>query len=322
MDATSFGLKFRPFATGPDLAGYFAAPAHEEAISHVVAALEADEPYVAIVADPGLGKTLAGHLVVNRLNDPVTAFLTNCHCEKRSELLQAILYDFGLPYAGRGEQELRLSLTDFAYQQLSEGRRTLVVIDEAHLLKADLLEEVRLLGNLESPRGRAIQVLLLGLPSLIVTLNAPTLTSLSQRLATRVHLEAFGLKESAEYIAFQINRAGGRTSDLFTDEAIEELAKGCRGIPRLLNQASASALALTRVAELEIVDIEVAMEAVAGLPHAGPVAPEVPPQIFDEEESHDKVKIDRVIDSIADHDWPVGPITGPQRYVFTPVTTN
>jgi len=322
MDTVAIELKFRPFATGPDLAGYFAASVHEDAICRIVSALEADEPYVALVADHGLGKTLAGHIVVNRLNDPITAFVTNCHCEKRAELLQSILYDFGLPYAGRSEQELRLALTDFVLQQLREGRRTLIVLDEAHLLSADLLEEVRLLGNLESPRGRAVQVLLLGLPALLVTLTMPGLSGLSQRLATRVHLEPFGLKESADYVAFQINRAGGRPNDYFSDEAIEVLANGCRGIPRLLNQACSSALALTRIAELESVDVEVAMEAIAGLPHAAPVEPEVPPQLFAEDESHDKVKLDHVNDPNPETDWPIGPLTGPQRYVFTPVTTH
>jgi len=323
MDASAIGLKFRPFATGPDPAGYFAAPAHDDAITRAVTALEHNEPYVAMVGEPGLGKTLAGHIVVSRLNNPVTAFITNCHCEKRSELLQAILYDFGLPYAGRGEQELRLSLTDFVMQHLTEGQRTLVVLDEAHLLNADLLEEVRLLGNLESPRGRAVQVLMLGLPSLLVTLNTPSLTGLSQRLATRIHLEPLGLRESAEYIAFQVNRAGGRPSELFNDDAIEELAKGCRGIPRLLNQAASAALALMRIAELETVDIEVAMEALATLPHAEPAAePEPAPQLYSDDEPMDQIPVEHVVmdSGIGDLEWPRGPLTGPQRYIFTPVT--
>lgn len=310
MDFSQFGLKFRPFATGPDPAGFFAAPDHEEVLAALAEALRDNEPYIVITGEPGLGKTLLSHLAVKQLGDDVAvAFVINCHFERRADLLQAILHDFGQEYAGRSEQELRLALTDYVLQNHLDGRRTVVVLDEAQLLSADLLEEVRLLGNLETPAGRAVQVLLVGQPDVLEMLARPDLLTLSQRLCTRLAVMPFGLRDAAEYVAFQIARAGGEPAAVLSDEAMEVLARGSRGVPRLLNQAAAATLTLAAKAGQQTADAEAATEALASLPHAGPPGGDEPlfaPIIATDDEPDD-----------ASAAW-----SGPQRFVFAPVPTS
>jgi MSHA biogenesis protein MshM len=313
MDLSVFGMEFRPFANGPDPEGYYPAPAHDDAVARIVAAISDGEPCVAVTGEPGVGKTLAAHLAVAQLpGDTVAAYVTHGSFARRGDLLQAILYDLGLPYAGRPEQELRLALTECAFQNLRDGRRVIILLDEAHLLSPQILEEVRQFGNLESPRGRAVQVVLVGLPGLLTTLQLPELSALSQRIITRIALPPFHLRESVEYLGFQVERAGGHPDTVFSDEAVEVLARGCRGIPRLLNQATNAAFAIALKAGLTSIDVEAALEAVALVPGAGSTEPDdadVPPAPVAEVNVTD-----------ANDAWPTKYLTPTQRFVFSPLS--
>src|SRR5262249_16379958 len=156
----------------------------------------------------------------------------------RAGLLQAILYDLSLPYEGRSEQELRLALTDVLLKEVATGKRTLLVIDEAQHLTADLLEELRLLGNLEPGQRKGLQVVLRGQPGLLKIVRQPELAGLSQRLVVRGTLEPLGVEEAADYLLHALRGAGGRPEKILDGEAMEILARATRGIPRLLNQAA------------------------------------------------------------------------------------
>jgi type II secretory pathway predicted ATPase ExeA len=191
--------------------------------------------------------------------------LTNTHFGNRAALLQAILYDLSLPYEGRTEQELRLALTDFLLGNYAEGRRTVLLADEAQHLTAEVLEELRLLANLESRQGRALQVVLAAQPSILHTLHRGVLASLAQRLAVRAEVAPLDLHEAADYLLHQARAAGARQATLFNDEALEVLARGSRGVPRLLNQAAHQALTLAAGAGARMVDAEAALEALSQL---------------------------------------------------------
>src|SRR5262245_30972090 len=132
MYESHFGLRRRPFRPTPDSTCYYPATAHEHCLTRLAQALADDEGMVLLTGAPGLGKTLLCHCLLERLEGEVTsAFLTNTHFRDRTGLLQAILYDLSLPYEGRGEQELRLALTDHLLQNYQAGRRTVLVVDEA-----------------------------------------------------------------------------------------------------------------------------------------------------------------------------------------------
>jgi type II secretory pathway predicted ATPase ExeA len=266
MDLAHFGLQGRPFRACPDSGFYYPATTHERALARVLQALQDDEGFCVLTSPPGLGKTLLCHVLVERLGTAVTsALLTNSHIPDRVGLLQAILFDLSLPYEGKKEQELRLALTDFLLTRYSANQRTVLLVDEAHHLTPDMLEELRLLGNLEGAAGKALQVVLAGLPELLELVNQPVLVGFRQRLAVRVQLEPLGLHEAADYLVHQVRRAGGRCETLFADEAVEVLARATQGIPRLLNQAAYQALSLAYGVGATQVDVEAALEALAML---------------------------------------------------------
>ncbi len=266
MYETHFGLRRRPFRACGDSQCYYPATCHERALSQILQAIHDDEAIALLTAEPGTGKTIVGHCLLDRLGEDVTSsFLTNSHFPDRTSLLQAILYDLHQPYEGRSEQELRLTLTDFLLRNYEEGRRTVLVLDEAQHLTAEPLEELRLLGNLEGRQGRAFQVVLLAQPSIMETLCLPELASFHQRLAVHAQLEPLGLHEAADYLVHHLRAAGARPEGVVTDEAVEILARQTQGVPRLLNRAAHQALTLTYVAGEKIVDAEAALEAVAML---------------------------------------------------------
>jgi type II secretory pathway predicted ATPase ExeA len=266
MYETHFGFHRRPFRSTPDSEYYYPATTHEQALARLLEAIAADEGVMLLTGEPGTGKTLLCHRLLERLGAETTSvFLTHSHFSGRAGLLQAILYDLGLPYEGRGEQELRLALVDFLLKNYGGGRRAVLVLDEAHHLTPDLLEELRLVGNLEGREGKAVQVVLVGQARLQETLRRPQLASLSQRLVVRVRLNALDVHESADYLVSQIRAVGGRPEEIVSDEALEALTQAARGLPRLLNQAAHQALALAQAAGVASVDAEVALEALSAL---------------------------------------------------------
>jgi MSHA biogenesis protein MshM len=280
MYQSHFGLRQRPFRSTPDPGAYFPASAHENALTQLRQAVADDEPLALLVGEPGTGKTLVAAQFLARLGEDVSrVFLTNGHLDRRADLFQAILYDLGMPYEGKAEQELRLGLTDRLLTDYATGRRTILAIDEAHHLPADLLEEVRLLGNLETPCGRAVQSVLIAQPSILDTLRRPELRALAQRLIVRPELGRLARTEAVEYVVHQLRVAGARPTALIDDEALALLARGSEGLPRVLNQAAHLALLLTWQAGSGRVDAEGVLEAF------GRLGIEVPED--DAEEGHD-----------------------------------
>lgn len=261
-----FGLQRRPFPATPDSGLYYPASVHEAALTSLGRGLADDESFVLVTGDAGTGKTLLGYILLERMGENIdNAFLTNCHLAERAALLQAILYDLGLPYEEGSEQTLRLRLTDHLLKTCAAERRTVLVIDEAHLLDADLLEELRLLANLEAGGGKALQIVLLAQPVIGATLQLPGLESLRQRIAVRAALDPLEVEEAYDYLLHHLRLAGGKPEKIFDDTALEVIARGAHGIPRCLNQAAHQALVLANEGELAKVDAEAALEALAQL---------------------------------------------------------
>jgi general secretion pathway protein A len=266
MPPMRFVFERPPFPTTPDSASYYPATGHERALERLLQGLRHGEGLALLTGEPGTGKTLLCHCLLERLRpDTTTAFLVNSHLASRADLFQAILYDLSQPYEGQGEQDLRLRLTEFLLKNFAAGRRTVIVVDEAQHLTIDLLEELRLLGNLEAGLGKAVQIVLSAQPSLLHTLRRQELAAFSQRLVVRVRLMPLGLEEAADYLLHHLRAVGAQPEAVFTEEAIEVLARGTQGIPRLLNQAATQALFLAQSAEAEQVDAEAALEALTAL---------------------------------------------------------
>lgn len=263
MYESHFGLRERPFRSLPDASRYYPATGHEVALSQLLQGLAEEEGLLLLGGEPGIGKTLLCHCLLQRVGDVRSAFLTNSHLPNRVALLQAILYELSLPYEGRGEQDLRLALTDNLLAHCASGEPTLLLVDEAHHLTPDLLEELRLLANLEGGAGRALQVVLVAQRRLLDTLDRRELTSFRQRLSVRASLEPLAEAEAADYLLHHLRAAGGRPEKIVSSEGLEVLARGTGGVPRLLNQAAHRALLLAHGAGAETVDAEAALEALA-----------------------------------------------------------
>src|SRR5262245_12052723 len=194
-----FGLARRPFPPMPDSSLYYPSTPHEESLATLLRALRDDEGLALLIGEPGTGKTIVGQVLVERLQgEAESAFLPQSRFSDRAALLQTILFDLGLPYDG-GEQVLRLRLIDHALKAAAAGKRLIVVADEAHHLTADLLEELRLLGNLEAGR-KAFQVICLAQAGIVETLKSPLLSACSQRLTTRIFLPALTVEDAHAYL--------------------------------------------------------------------------------------------------------------------------
>ncbi len=266
MDLQRFGLKRRPFPSSPDTTAYYPASTHESALTLLLHGLEEDESLVLLTGEPGTGKTLLAYMLLEKLGDTVeSAYLANSHFADRCALIQAILYDLKLPYEETSEQHLRLRLTDHLLKTIADGKRTVLVIDEAHLLGVDVLEELRMLANLQSGSGKAVQIVLIAQPGLLTTLAYPSMTSLRQRIAVRAALSPMPAEEAYDYLAHHLRTAGGKPEKIFDETALEVLARGTHGVPRCLNQAAGQALTLAENGELPTVDAEAALEALAML---------------------------------------------------------
>jgi type II secretory pathway predicted ATPase ExeA len=273
MNEDCFGLRHRAFPATPDVGCYYPASGHELALERLRAGLEDGEGVVLLTGGPGVGKTLLCHVLLDRLGETAQSVcLTHTHLRDRAGLLQAILFDLSLPHAGKTEQEMRLTLIDHLLQRFAAGNRTVLVIDEAQHLGADLLEELRLLGNLEGGQGKAVQVVLVGQPEILETLSAPALGSLRQRLAVRTALSPLGVEEAADYLLHHLRAAGGQADQILGPEPLELLARSTHGVPRLLNQAAHQAMRLAAGAGAGEVDAEAVLEALTllGLPGEAP----------------------------------------------------
>jgi len=263
VDWSHFGLERRPFRAAVDPDSYFASPSHEAALAEVTAAFARRDPAVLVHGPAGVGKSLvARRWLEHLLPDVPRVVVPNARAEHPAALLQAILFDVGKPYQGLGEQELRLAATAHLLDTAAEsGYPTVVVLDEAQHLVASALEELRLLGNLETRGGAAVFALLVAQPSLRDTLRRPGCELFAQRVAAHAAVEPLTPAESADYIRHQLRAAGGDPDAIVSGEAVELLAGACGGVPRVLNRAAALALDLAAAGGAGEIDAEAALEA-------------------------------------------------------------
>jgi type II secretory pathway predicted ATPase ExeA len=260
-----FALRRLPFASLALDDCYFPAAGHEAALSQLIEGIHSQEGLLVLTGGPGTGKTRCAYRLLEQLPAGVTAaFLTGSAFADPSSLLQAILYDLGRPYESRAEEDLRLALMDCLLQDFAENRRVLLLLDEAHHLNARLLEELRLLTNLEGKEGRAFQVFLVGQPLILDTLNDPLLACFRTRLSIQAELPPLTPQETVNYLLARLESAGGLARAIITLEALELIAEASAGMPRRANQIAHRSLTVAAAADLKPVDVEAVVEALGG----------------------------------------------------------
>lgn len=266
MNLAQFGLKQRPFRPTPDTEAFYPSPVHELALHGLRSAYASRDALALIDGEPGTGKTLVALKFLESLPEDVARVLIPApRFGRPADFFQAILFDLGAEYRGLNEQELRLSVTEQFLNHLSTGKPTVVVIDEAQHLTAEVLEEIRLLGNLETRSSKAVFFVLVAQPQLRERLTRPEYAALTQRIATRVRLEPLDREESARYVWHQLEIAGTDPNRVITEEALNFLTAHGKGIPRVLNQAASLAFGLSGSIGAKSVDVEALAEALTQL---------------------------------------------------------
>jgi len=246
MYETFFKLARKPFNPTPDPVCFVPTKRHNEALAALYHGVSQHKGFVVLTGEVGTGKTLLLRCLLGLLKeskDVAYAYLFNGRLSP-TEFLQYILSDFGLPANGKSKYELLLDLGRFLTSRGSMGMTTILIVDEAHHLSADILEEVRLLSNLETTDDKLLQIVLVGQPELDQKLDSVELRQLKQRIAVRTHLGALDAEETKRYIEQRLQIAGEEptSSPLFSEAAVSAVYRYSRGLPRLINTICENAL--------------------------------------------------------------------------------
>ncbi|MGC8793781.1 MAG: ExeA family protein [Bryobacteraceae bacterium] len=255
-----FGFKESPFKLTPDPAFLYRSRQHEEALANLIYGVQSRKGFVVLTGEVGTGKTtmlecLRDFLAARRID---FAFLFNSRLTVE-QFFELIAYDLDLRCCRSSKTEVLIALNQLLIENANSGSTTVLIIDEAHNLDWDVLEEVRLLGNLETRRDKLLQIIMAGQPELDRKLDAPELRQLKQRIALRCTLRPFEEPETIEYICTRLARAGMSEPTVFPPEVLREIHIRSQGIPRLIN-AICDNLLLTafalesRVATLEMLE--------------------------------------------------------------------
>jgi len=246
MYKSFYNLKRNPFEITPDPSFLFPTRRHNEALASLYYGVRRHKGFVVLTGEVGTGKTLVLRCLLQLFkqnNDVAYAYIFNGRLSP-VEFLQYVASDFGLPASGKNKGELLLELGGYVISRAQRKLTTVLVVDEAHHLSADILEEIRLLTNLETAHDKLLQILLVGQPELDDKLDSVGLRQLKQRIALRSRLEPLDANETRGYIERRLQLAGSSSPDheLFPIETIADIYQHSRGIPRLINTICENAL--------------------------------------------------------------------------------
>lgn len=278
MDFAHFGLARRPFRPTPDTDTYCATATHEAAGSVLTRTYSDGGGVVVIDGEAGTGKTLVVLRFLESLpEDTCCVILQATRFSRPADFFQAILFDLGKPYQNLSEQELRLAVYGELLDALADEKTVVLFVDEAQNLTAEVLEEIRVLGNLETKASKALLVVLVGQSALRELLAKPESASFSQRVAARARISPLVHEESIRFVRHQLRECGGRPEWLIAEEALTLLAMHSGGVPRVLNRAALLAFGLAGAAGVKEVDAEPVIEALQQLELMPEVPDEQPP---------------------------------------------
>jgi general secretion pathway protein A len=255
-----FGLTENPFNLSPDPAFLYKSVQHEEALANLIYGVHSRKGFIVLTGEVGTGKTT----MLECLRDFLTAqqisfaFLFNSRLTP-DQFFEMMAYDFALPCSRTSKTEVLFALNNMLLERAKLGKITVLLVDEAHNLEWDVLEEIRMLGNLENRRGKLLQIIIAGQPELDAKLEAPQFRQLKQRIALRCALRPFDAADTAQYINSRLARAGMKDQTVFSADLMNEIHRRTQGIPRLINAVCDNLLLTSfamesKVATLEMLD--------------------------------------------------------------------
>jgi general secretion pathway protein A len=252
-----FGLQKEPFAMTPDPAFLFLTSAHREALAGLIYAILGRKGFVVLTGEAGTGKTT----LLARVLQSIPSSRAQCSVVlnpslNRDEFLELALIDFGLKDVQPNKAQRLLKLQSLLLDAERHNKTSILIVDEAHKLPAEVLEEIRLLSNFERPEGKLLQIVLAGQPELRDVLNRQDMRQLKQRIAVRLDIQPLTPVEVSEYLRFRWTKAGGADPHPFPEAVVPQITHYARGVPRLVNAICDNALVMAFSEEARTVTAE------------------------------------------------------------------
>ncbi|GFO55083.1 hypothetical protein GMSM_20900 [Geomonas sp. Red276] len=268
-----FGFRESPFTITPNPRFLFMSERHREAFAHLLYAIESRAGFVELTGEVGTGKTTLLRTFLNRLDSKGhrTALIFN-PCLSSLELLRSINREFGIPWEMESRIDLLQQLNTFLLEQKEAGRAVVLVMDEAQNLSAEVLEQIRLISNLETETDKLIQIVLSGQPELLALLAKDELRQLNQRITVRYHLLPMDFDCVGRYIDHRMELAGRFRAAQFTPGALKKIYRFSGGVPRLVNIVCDRALLIGYTDETRVITGRIASQAISEVTGRSPYA--------------------------------------------------
>ncbi|GFO69015.1 hypothetical protein GMLC_25940 [Geomonas limicola] len=273
MYCTFYGFRESPFTITPNPRFLFMSVQHREAFAHLIYAVENRAGFIELTGEVGTGKTTLLRTFLSRLDSEGhrTALIFN-PCLSSLELLASINKEFGLPWESGSRAELLQVLNSFLLEQKAAGRSVVLVMDEAQNLAPEVLEQIRLISNLETETDKLIQIVLAGQPELLAVLAREELRQLNQRITVRYHLLPMEFESMCRYIDHRMELAGRFRAAEFTKGALKRIFRFSGGVPRLVNIACDRALLIGFTEEDRVITGKMAAQAISEIRGRGALA--------------------------------------------------
>jgi len=260
-----FKLKEQPFRLTPDPDFLYWSKQHARAKAYMESTIWLSDGFVVITGDIGAGKTTLLQSFLTELDDDVVYAVVTQTQLTPTQFLQSVLTEFGFKPFNKHKVELLDMLNMFLIEQYSNGKKVVLIVDEAQNLTKKVLEEIRLLSGIETHKEKVLRIILAGQPELKDTLDSRKLRQLVQRIRLRFHIGPLDLREMREYIGHRLSVAGRKSNDLFGDSTYDIIFRYCGGIPRLINTLCDTALLCAFADDKETLDDDDIMSAVTEL---------------------------------------------------------
>lgn len=260
-----YGLSEPPFDITPNPRFLFYSAKHREAYNHLLYGIRERKGFVQLTGEVGAGKTTLCRAILEQLDERYATALILNPVMSPDELMKAVAIEYGLPVNGLDRLDTIAVINEFLLQQVEAGKEAVLIIDEAQDLTDELLEQVRLLSNLETDNRKLLQIVLMGQPELRDRLNNPKLRQLRQRITVRYHLLPLSRSEVNQYVQHRIHLCGGNGAPCFTNPALWRVYHYSQGIPRLVNAVCDKALLAGFVSQRERINFKLVNHAVREL---------------------------------------------------------